>query len=542
LTAHERSKLSAFGSTRRKNVRVEDDAQVQALLDSQAPTICLVAKCHAWQVTDILQTTLDENLRMIHDTVSYLTRAPYNRNVMVDMEHALDGYQYDADYALQCCRTAAAAGASCVVLCDTNGGSMPWQVETCVRAVVEAVVTDMNNDSNENDDNNNNNSEDEPRRKRIATSVGIHCHNDAGMAVANSIVAIAAGAGIVQGTINGIGERTGNADLCSIIPSLALKCQTQMTCRDNLSQLTSLSRYIDEILNRSPNMAAPYVGASAFAHKGGLHVAAMARSSKSYQHVEPKDVGNESRVLISELAGRQNIMGKFAALGIDADVASEKAVFLLKRIKQLEALGYTFEGAEASVHLMMLHASDGYCQQFRVLDYAVNVQDTHIDSASRFLKSATEKGGNTGSMARATVKVRTHRVVPNAAADVGSNDNNDNINPEDLYQERLEVGEGNGPVNALANALMKALEPVHPTLRSVELNDYKVRILNPDSATGAAVRVMIEFRDTRRDKTWTTVSADTNVISASFNALIDGLEYALLDDAELCMLDEIPTS
>lgn len=507
LTDAEKAKLAAFGSTRRKGVAVQDDAQVQALLDSQAPTVCIVAKGHSWQVTEILRASLEENLAMIEETVAYLVQQ--GRNVMVDLEHFFDGYTADPEYALQCCETAARAGASCLVLCDTNGGHMPWQVQSAVQEL-------RNN-------------------MKHQVTLGIHCHNDCGMAVANSIMGVQSGVGLVQGTINGIGERTGNADLCSIIPSLALKSETSMTCRHKLQDITSLSRYVDEILNRTPNHAAPYVGASAFAHKGGLHVAAMKRSSKSYQHAEPSDVGNESRVLISELSGRQNILGKVEAMGVDSkEVASDRALAILNRVKQLEAKGYTFEGAEASVDLMILHASQDYCPPFRVLDYSAQVYDSKLDSASRFLYEEEDDDkvcSILGPTARATVKVRTVETHPEGTEEV----ENESASP---FKDRLEVGDGNGPVDALANALMRALHPSHPSLENVELVDYKVRILDPESATGAATRVMIEFRDMSNEKTWTTVSVDTNVISASLNALIDGFEYALIDYAHSCALCE----
>lgn len=502
LDARERAKLVAFGSTRRKGITPADDPQVQALLDSQAPTLCLVAKAHAWQVTEILRATLDENLAMIYETVEYCSQSK-GRNVMVDLEHFFDGYQANPEYTIQCCAAAVRGGASCLVLCDTNGGTMPWQVTKVVQElwkVLEGKVT-----------------------------LGIHCHNDCGMAVANSMVAVDAGVGLVQGTINGIGERTGNADLCSVLPNLALKCDSKMTCRSNVSQLTSLSRYVDEILNRTPNHAAPYVGSAAFAHKGGLHVAAMQRSSDSYQHTDPTEVGNESRILISELSGRQNIMGKIQAIGVDPKVASDRALAILNRVKELEAKGYTFEGAEASVHLMILHASKEYCAPFQVLDYTAQVYDHNMDSASRFSEDAPCQAG-LGPTARATVKVRT--INPNPAPFNPENPNN----MDSIHQEVLEVSDGSGPVDALAKALMRALQPVHPFLESVELQDYKVRILDPESATAASTRVMIEFRDVSKETTWTTVSVDTNVISASLNALIDGFEYALVEHAESCML------
>ena len=504
LTSREHAKLVAFGSTRRKNINVASDAQVQALLASKAPSICIVAKAHAWQATEILRATLEENLDMISETVGHLVAN--GRNVMVDLEHFFDGYKHNAEYALQCCQAAVDAGASCLVLCDTNGGSMPWQVGDIGKAVVEQFASQD-------------------------VTIGIHCHNDCGMAVANSIVGAKNGIGLIQGTINGIGERTGNADLCSIIPSLALHVESQMTCKEQLKGLTSLSRFVDEILNRTPQHAAPYVGTSAFAHKGGLHVAAMERSPLSYQHVEPELVGNEKRILISELAGRQNIMGKIEEAGVylGEKAVSERATAILNRVKSLEAKGYTFEGAEASVHLMILHATGGYCPPFRVLDYSANVYDNNMDSATRVLKGqdGEQQTAMKGSTARATVNVRT--MLPPKD---GLQDNFD----QSPYEDRLEVSDGNGPVDALAKALVRALMPSHPSLKSVELVDYKVRILDPESATQAATRVMIEFKDEITEKTWTTVSVDTNVISASVNALIDGFEFALIEHALSCML------
>lgn len=500
LTLDERSKLVAFGSTRRKSVRAAEDPQVKALLDSEAPTVCLVAKAAAWQVEEILKATREENLEMIRDTVSHLRNE--GRRVFVDLEHFFDGYSQDADYALKCAEVAAESGASCLVLCDTNGGSMPWEVSEVSKTVVDFFGG--------------------------MKTIGIHTHNDCGMAVANSLAGANSGVGMIQGTINGIGERTGNADLCSIVPSLAFHMESKMTCRENLSSMTKLSRFVDEILNRTPNQAAPYVGSSAFAHKGGLHVAAMERSPLSYQHIDPTLVGNEKRVLVSELSGRQNIMGKIEEVGLDwGEVTNERAMAILNRVKALENEGYSFEGADASVHLMILHATKGYCSPFKVLDYAANVYDSDMDSASRVLSwnhKKTTKGSNgNGPTARATVKVRTINQDPSADA-------------ENFFEDRLEVADGNGPVDALANALMRALLPAHPYLEAVELVDYKVRILDPKSATGAAPRVMVEFRDSASGKTWTTVSVDRNIISASLNALIDGLEYALIEHAAMCML------
>eukprot|EP00562_Extubocellulus_spinifer_P006221 CAMPEP_0178513740 /NCGR_PEP_ID=MMETSP0696-20121128/23641_1 /TAXON_ID=265572 /ORGANISM="Extubocellulus spinifer, Strain CCMP396" /LENGTH=676 /DNA_ID=CAMNT_0020143769 /DNA_START=122 /DNA_END=2152 /DNA_ORIENTATION=- len=493
-----KSRLVAFGSTRRKGIRAEDDPQIKALVDSGAPTVCIVAKSHLWQVTDIIRATPEENLEMITDSVSYLTSLGVR--TFVDLEHFFDGYRHDAEYAMQCCQAAADAGAKCLVLCDTNGGSMPWQVDEMTREVVERFPD---------------------------VTVGMHAHNDCGMAVANSVTAARAGAGLVQGTINGIGERTGNADLCSIVPSLGLHVGSRMTCKDNLPNITSVSRFVDETLNRQPVSSAPFVGASAFAHKGGLHVAAMERSPLSYQHIDPAKVGNEKRILISELSGRQNIMGKIREVGVDvdADDVSARATAILNRVKELESFGYTFEGAEASVDLMILHGNENYCPPFKVLDYSAMVFDTNLDSASRVLDAnsdVTPHENSKTTTARATIKVRTI--------------NMDDASTEKPYIDRLEVSDGNGPVDALASALKQALMPNHPHIEDLELVDYKVRILDPESATSAATRVMIEFRDNSSGEVWTTVSVDRNVISASLNALVDGLEYALVDHG--CLLHD----
>lgn len=510
-----RSKLVAFGSTRRKGIRAEDDRQIELLVASGAPTVCIVAKAHLWQVTDIIRADPKENLEMIRDSVSYLVGQ--GRRVMVDLEHYFDGYEFDKEYTLECCRAAVDGGADVLVMCDTNGGSMPWQIEQITKESLERIPS---------------------------TTFGIHCHNDCGLAVANSLTAVQSGVGVIQGTINGIGERTGNADLCSIVPSLSFHCGCeQMNCKDNLEEITSLSRYLDETLNRTPDRGAPYVGASAFAHKGGLHVAALERSPDSYQHVEPAKVGNELRVLISELSGRQNILGKIKKLDLDIGdrddgekYVNERALVILNRVKKLESMGYTFEGADASVELMILHSTQGYCPPFQVLDYTAQVYDTNVDSASRVMSKMESHGsrhGNSGedavsqkpsSLARATIKVRVL---------------NDPNHPDDEdFLERLEVAEGRGPVDALANGLKKALNPSHPELDNLTLIDYKVRILDPESATQAATRVMIEFKDESTGEKWTTVSVDRNIISASLNALVDGFEYALKGVVASCVLDD----
>lgn len=540
LDASTFAKLVAFGSTRRKNKAAQEDDQLQTLLDSQAPTICIVAKAHLWQVTDILRADPAENINMIYDSVSYLVSQ--GRTVMVDLEHYFDGHNFNAEYAIQCCQAAVDGGASVLVLCDTNGGSMPWNIEHICTETLSKFANAASSSSSSS--------------SSTMPTFGIHCHNDCGLAVANTLTAVKVGVSVVQGTINGIGERTGNADLCSIIPSLALHCNIQsMACKSNLEHMTSLSKFVDETLNRTPNRAAPYVGASAFAHKGGLHVSAIERSPDSYQHIDPALVGNRLRVLISELSGRQNILGMMRNLidlddggsgdtttttttttattttPVDDKDMNERALVILDRVKRLESMGYTFEGADASVELMILHSTRGYCPPFQVLDYTAQVYDTDVDSASRVMSKMERraKGGDLATMmpsslARATIKVRVL-------------DGGDNSGGSLPYLDRLEVSEGDGPVDALANALKKALVPSHPNLSNLQLIDYKVRILDPEAATRAATRVMIEFNDVVTGSKWTTVSVDRNIISASLNALVDGFEYALRASVPLCVLD-----
>lgn len=341
--------------------------------------MCIVAKSAAWQVEEILKTTKEENVNMIFDSIQYLVHE-HGRRVFVDLEHFFDGFAADPSYVLECCHAAVDAGATCLVLCDTNGGNMPWQVHDATLKVVQEF--------------------------QGKCTVGVHTHNDCGMAVANSLMACKAGAGLVQGTMNGIGERTGNADLCSIIPSLALHVKSEFINGVELSDLTTMSRFVDEQLNRTPQTSAPFVGASAFAHKGGLHVAAMERNPLSYQHVDPTVVGNEPRFLISELSGRQNIVGKMEEMDVYFDDKSERALAILNRVKELESRGYTFEGAEASVKLMIMHASKGYCAPFQVLDYSAHVHDVNVDSSTRVIAQLDAENAD-ATTARATIKVRT---------------------------------------------------------------------------------------------------------------------------------------
>ncbi|CAH0374782.1 unnamed protein product [Pelagomonas calceolata] len=510
LSSEAKQKLVAFGSTRSKRSATADqDPQLRALVESGAPTACIVCKASSWQTTDILGASREDNLDMISSSVEFLRQE--GLKVHVDLEHFYDGFlggraaDGDEAYSLECARVAVEAGAEAVVLCDTNGGHLPWDVERATAAVVDAVPSNI--------------------------VVGVHAHDDSGVAVANSLAAVRGGASLVQGTANGVGERTGNANLNAIIGALALK-GTQIApegidvaCSSNLHLLADSARFVDETLNLIPRKSQPYVGASAFAHKGGLHVSALAKNAKAYEHVDPARVGNEQRVLVSELSGRANIWSTLKKAGLvrehedatDLGQAKwrERSAAILERVKRLENLGYSFEGAEASVHLMLLHASPGYCSPFTVLDYSVTTSDENLDSASR----AVAKGGRrTAQRARATVKVR-----------IADGDDED----------RLDVAEGSGPVDALAAALVRSLAPTFPFVDSIRLVDYKVRILDPHSATRAATRVECTFKEKITGKVWTTVSVDRNVISASANALVDGFEFGIVEYADSCMLCEV---
>ncbi|MFN2107469.1 MAG: citramalate synthase [Candidatus Promineifilaceae bacterium] len=452
----ENAKVTAFGSTRRKNSRPEEDPNLKLLLEAETPVVTLVGKSWDLHVRDVLDTTMEENLNMIGDSVAYCKEQ--EKEVIYDAEHFFDGYKADPEYALATIKTAVVNGADCVVLCDTNGGSLPWEVEDIVNEVVEVLP---------------------------GTQIGIHAHDDAGCGVANSLAAVRAGATHVQGTINGYGERVANANLITIIPDLQLKMGLNSLSPENLQQLTELSRYVAEVANLTPDDHAPFVGASAFAHKGGIHVAAMLKNIESYQHIDPELVGNKQRSVVSELSGRGNIVDKARQFGLDTESLDVKRV--LEEIKTLEARGFTFEGAEASVELMLRRTHPAYVPPFELIDFMVMVQQRRT------------RGLN----AEATVKVR--------------------VGPKIMHT----VAEGNGPVNALDAALRKALIDVYPQLSGVSLVDYKVRILDSENATAATTRVLIDTKSGSRR--WSTVGASTNIIDASWLALVDSMEYALLN-------------
>ena len=452
--AWENVTIAAFGSTCRAQLRAEDDKQLQTLLAAETPVCTIFGKTWNMHVTEVLRTSLEENLRMVEESVAFLQQN--DRRVIYDAEHFFDGYKADSEYALETLRAAVRGGAETVALCDTNGGSMPWEVEEMVKAVREALPD---------------------------ARLGIHAHNDGECGVANSVAAVRAGAGHVQGTINGYGERCGNANLCAIIPDVELKLGLQCLPEGRLSHLYDLAHFVAEIANLSPNDHAAYVGRSAFAHKGGVHVSAIRRHPESYEHVKPTLVGNQSRVVVSELSGRSNVLSKAEELGLE--VSSDHGGRVLEKIKELEAKGFAYEAAEASVALLMARHQSDYEPPFEVLDFQAGV--------------GRRRGG--GMFAEATVKVQIGDEVVHTA------------------------GEGNGPVSALDSALRKALRPFFPEVADMHLSDYKVRILDGRSGTGATTRVLIDSQSAH--DTWSTVGASSNIIEASLQALIDSIEYGL---------------
>jgi 2-isopropylmalate synthase len=452
------ARVAAFGMTRRKGVEAAQDTCIKALLDAQAPVVTIVGKTWDLHVREVLGTTLEENLRMIADSVACCKQA--GREVLYDAEHFFDGYRRNPEYALQTLRAAQDAGASVIILCDTNGGTLP----DAVAAMVEQA------------------------RQALRVELGIHCHNDCDVAVANTLAAVAKGATQVQGTINGIGERCGNADLVSIIANLGLKLGYDVLRPGSLVRLTEASRYVYEIANMNFRPGQPFVGASAFAHKGGMHTHAVARNTASYEHLDPAAVGNERRILVSELSGQSTILAKTTKYAITNDRAL--MVKILTQVQDLEHAGYEFEAAEASFDLLVKKTAGLYRPKFERLAYRVNVE---TDAAG---VPVTE----------ATVKVRVGDQVMHT------------------------VSEGDGPVNALDGALRKALLPVYPRLSELHLEDYKVRVVNARAETAARVRVVIDWRD--NDSVWGTVGVSENIIEASWQALADAVEYKLFKDEE----------
>lgn len=452
------AKVVAFGMTRRKNSDPATDTCLKALLDAQTPVVTIVGKTWDMHVSEILGTSLDENLRMIADSVAHCKKA--GREVFYDAEHFFDGYKANPEYAIQTLKAAEQAGASVVILCDTNGGTMPEQIAERVSAV----------------------------RKALKCEVGIHCHNDCELAVANSLAAVREGATQVQGTMNGLGERCGNVDLCSVIANLSLKYGKEVLQPGSLKRLTEASRYVYEIANMNFRPGQAFVGASAFAHKGGMHTHAVAKNPVSYEHIVPEMVGNERRILVSELSGQSTILAKTTKYSITHDKVLMGKI--LGQVQDLENEGYEFEAAEASFDILVKKAIGQYQPWFERQNYRVNIE--------RNLEGRL--------ITEATVKLRCG----------------------DRMQHT--VSEGDGPVNAIDGALRKALLPVYPRLAELQLADYKVRVVNAKEGTAARVRVVIESRD--GSDIWGTVGVSENIIEASWLALVDSIEYKLFKDAE----------
>ncbi len=457
-----KAEVVAFGSTRKPKTKVENDSNLQALVKSGIKIVTLVGKNSILQVKHVLETTPEENLRMISDSIAYLQDKGIK--VFYDAEHFFDGYQADADYALKCLRTAADAGAISLVLCDTNGGALPEEIAAGVRAACSIPKCE----------------------------VGIHAHNDSGLAIANTMAAVKAGATHVQGTINGYGERCGNANLCVIIPNLKIKMGINCVTKEQLAKLTETSRYISEAANLVHDAFMPYVGASAFSHKGGFHVSGMSKWKSSYQHVEPDQVGNQFRVTVSELSGKQNIILKAHELGFDFTADPKEAQTLLEQVKKQESLGFQYDQAEASFELLIRRAKPDYQPPFKLVDFMLVVEKRRRPS----------RISNDDMLAEAMVKVTVGEETIHTAA------------------------EGNGPVNALDAGLRKALLQFYPNLEKVKLVDYKVRILDESGGTGSKVRVLIESSD--GDNEWHTVGSSSNIIEASWLALADSLEFWLI--------------
>jgi len=456
------TRLTAFGSTMRPQKRPQDDANLQALLEVETPVVTIFGKSWKLHVLEVFRTTLTENLRMIEESVRFLKKA--GRETIYDAEHFFDGYADDPEYALKTLEAARQGGADCLVLCDTNGGTLPHVVGELTARVKEHFPD---------------------------TPIGIHTHNDGGLAAANSLESVRNGAVHVQGTFNGLGERCGNADLAVVIPNLILKlgCELQID-RDHLRKITHTARHISAISNQSFPENQPFIGQMAFAHKGGVHVNSVMKVSRSYEHIDPEQVGNTRRVLISELSGKSNLEFLAGQKGIDIGADPQASRAAVKEIKDLENRGYAFEGAEASSTLILLRAMGKIPTYFELLHYRTIVQ--HLED---------QNGGST--VTEATVKIR-----------VGG-------------QEELAVGEGVGPVDALDAALRKAIRPFFPEVAKVRLSDYKVRVVNAEDATSARVRVLIESTDPEHEHTWGTVGVSTNIIEASWEALRDSLIYGI---------------
>ncbi|MGO4107210.1 citramalate synthase [Paenibacillus sp. YAF4_2] len=450
------AKITAFGSTRRKFSLAEQDSSLVRIAESGVPAATLVGKSWDFHVHTALQTTLEENLAMVYDSIAYLKHK--GMEALFDAEHFFDGYKNNPEYAVAVLRKAQEAGADWLVLCDTNGGTLPGEVSDIVSRI----------------------------RRELTAPIGIHTHNDCELAVANSLAAIQAGARQVQGTINGYGERCGNANLCSIIPNLQVKMGYDVLPEDKLRTLTGTARYISEIANVNMPVGQAYVGNAAFAHKGGIHVSAIMKDSKTYEHIQPELVGNKQRILVSELAGQSNIISKAQSLGLDINTNNDQTKAIMDHIKELEHQGYQFEAADASLELLLRRAFGETVEVFKVESFKVLMENAKGQMNSE-----------------AIVKL--------------------NVDGQQVYT----AAEGNGPVNALDNALRKALVQFYPKIEEIHLSDYKVRVFDEKDATAAKVRVLVESSNV--ENTWSTVGVSSNVIEASWEALVDSIRYALLN-------------
>ncbi|HIM76732.1 MAG TPA: citramalate synthase, partial [Rhodospirillales bacterium] len=460
-----RARLTAFGMTRRAGRSADNDPSLTVVLSSPAKTICIFGKTWDFQAEVALGVDPEENIKMIADTIEHACTK--SDDVMFDAEHFFDGYKANKDYAVNCLKAAYDAGAHWVVLCDTNGGTLPDEIERIVTEITQHIP---------------------------GSNLGIHCHDDTGNAVANSLAAVRAGARQIQGTLNGLGERCGNANLVTLIPTLQLKMgyKTGLT-DDDLTRLTHLSRMLDERLNRQPNRSAPYVGESAFAHKGGVHASAVEKNPATYEHIEPEKIGNRRHIVVSDQSGRSNILARFREAGIDIDPKDKRVAKLVETVKEQEFNGYAYDGAEASFELLARRALGAvpdyfHCTSFKVLD-----------------ERRWNENGDLVTSSEATVKL-----------DVQG-------------ESHMAVAEGNGPVNALDAAIRKVLSGIYPQLEDLRLVDYKVRILTPGAGTGAVTRVMIESAD-KNGEHWSTVGVSANIIDASYNALRDSIIYKLHRD------------
>lgn len=454
------AKVAAFGSTRRAHVRVEEDPQLRLLLDAATPVVTIFGKSWLLHVTEVLRTTPEENLDMIEDSVRFLVEQ--GREVVYDAEHFFDGYTDDPDYALATLERAVTGGASYLALCDTNGGKLVNEVKEITAVVVQRFP---------------------------ATPIGMHCHDDSGLGVAVTLAGVEMGASMVQGTMNGFGERTGNANLTTVIPNLALKMGHPIHCGKNLSKLRELSLFLDDLANMRSDISAPFVGASAFAHKGGVHANAAQKVARSYEHIDPVLVGNRQRVLISDMSGRSSVMMKAKELGLHLDEKSEEMKTMIEDLKALEYRGYEYEAADASFKLLLSKWLKQQYEFFELEGYRVIVE---------------KRGPDDSLVSEATVKIR--------------------VNGETVHT----VAEGNGPVGALDKALRLALEGFYPQIKDVELRDFKVRILESKDGASARTRVLIESSD--GENIWGTVGVSDNIIEASWEALRDSMEYKLLQE------------